>query len=92
METILTIIIASGILGFAANWFVNIAKKLRDIAEVERLDPRIVNAVVSLVLAFVTIIAGGDVSQHELQAAFEVLVTAGLSFGVAHFTHRANSI
>jgi positive regulator of sigma E activity len=92
METILTIIIASGILGFAANWFVNVAKYARDYAGVSRIDPRIVNAVVSLVLAFVTVIAGGDVSQHELQAAFEVLVTAGLSFGVAHFTHRANSI
>lgn len=93
METILAFIIASGILGFLANWIVSIAKYLRE-QGIERLNinPRIIAASASIVLAFVQVVAGGDADIASLQSALEILVTAGGTFAVAHWTHRANSI
>lgn len=93
METIISLIIASGVLGFLANWIVSAAKWLRNTG-IQRLniDPRLIAGVTSLVLAFTQVVAGGDPDTPAIISSLEVIATAGGAWLVAHLTHRANSL
>ncbi len=96
METILAFIIASGVLGFLANWIVSAAKALREAARREgtrlNIDPRTTAAVVSIALAFINVVTGGEADLVSLQSALELIVGAVITFAVAHLTHRANAL
>ena len=94
VETIIGILVASGVLGLGANYIVSGAKKLRNlgIRQFASMNPKVYAACASLFLVVVTTIAGGDADVNQVGTYLEVIATALVTWSVAHFTHKSNSV
>lgn len=94
IETIVSFIVVSGLLGLATNVFVSAVKKLRELglAYAKMFAPRTWAALTSLVLVVITVLMGGDVDTNEVTQYVEVLVYAFGSWLTAHVIHKSNQI
>jgi len=93
-ETIIGFIIASGVLGLAANYIVSFAKWLRSVGvkNLSGIDPRALAAIASLVLAVGDMALTGNFDANQVTSYLEVISTWVVTWGVAHFTHRSNAV
>lgn len=94
MEIFIAFLATSGVLGLVANYLVSLAKAVASWGQKSLfgLDPRVWNAIISLLLAIVTVIAGGEANPSDIATYLSIIVMAVLAWVTAHFTHKVNSV
>lgn len=90
-EIIISIIVASGVLGILSNFLVSAIKWVANNWNVSA-TPRIWNALASLSGALGVVLMGGEADHDVIGSSLTVLVIALVSYTVAHFTHKMNKI